>query len=517
MDAIGIASAKKPKTEPPVKRKKSPTPEHEVELGDEATDDDEGEPRSAKKQKTAASAKKAAKKPVKKVAPKKKLVQRKKKQATPSDDEDEQSSDAVSDEESEASFHDSESDAPKKKVAARKGGKRVVESEDEESELSDVDREVEAPKKVKTVAKKASPKKAAPKKRLVQKKKIVEDDEDEDALSSPLSDEEEEDDSEPEVSAPKRQRAGAKEKSVKVAKGKVTAKDAKKLSSTQVIDSADEDVGENVKFRSSGMSKKNIVSDDEDGDKDVKSISPSKTKPPSKRQKKTQDDDEESEMSDVLDPEPVKKVRESAATSKSIKSTTKSASKSKAAPKASDPKAEEIKTLTQQLGKCGVRKVWGAYLNKQFGDDHKAKVRHLKEQLREIGMEGRFSEQRAKEIKERRELEGDLEILKETASKWGADPFGTSGRPSRRTAASRRSLKEPELSEEEGVEKVDEEDSDDSDAESGSDGGSGEDGEGSGDDEECSDGDVKPKSVKRARKGGQDAGLAFLGSESESD
>ena len=302
------------------------------------------------------------------------------------------------------------------------------------------------------------------------------------------------------------------------------AKHKKKLGS-------DKTVGER-KSKSPAISKKKVISDDEDEDEDVK-IKPSSKSPAEKKEV----DEDESEMSDVLDPSPVKKGRGKATTtSKSPKmkqgaedeesemsdvkdpspvkkgrKSTKSAPKTtkKSAPaKASDPNAEEIKALTQQLGKCGVRKVWGAYLKKEFGDDHKAKVRHLKEMLRDVGMEGRFSEQRAREIKEKRELEGDLEVLKETAKKWGAsaDPFGTSGRPSRRTAASRRSLKEPELSEEER---------EDSDAASESGSGSGVDEEGSrvlGSDE-----DVKPKGVKRARKAKKDEGLAFLGSESESD
>ncbi|CRK43447.1 hypothetical protein BN1723_016185, partial [Verticillium longisporum] len=39
--------------------------------------------------------------------------------------------------------------------------------------------------------------------------------------------------------------------------------------------------------------------------------------------------------------------------------------------------------------------------------------------LRDAGMDGRFSEARAREIKERRELEADLEAVKEMDAAWG--------------------------------------------------------------------------------------------------
>jgi hypothetical protein len=47
--------------------------------------------------------------------------------------------------------------------------------------------------------------------------------------------------------------------------------------------------------------------------------------------------------------------------------------------------------------------------------------------LRDVGMDGRFSEQKAREIKERRELMADLEAVTEMNDMWGA----STGRPKR--------------------------------------------------------------------------------------
>jgi hypothetical protein len=83
-----------------------------------------------------------------------------------------------------------------------------------------------------------------------------------------------------------------------------------------------------------------------------------------------------------------------------------------------------IKQLQGQLVKCGVRKVW-AFELKKCGDDKKARIRHLKGMLTDVGMVGRFSEARAREIKERRELEADLGAIKEGEKNWG---LGRGGR-----------------------------------------------------------------------------------------
>ncbi|KKY28307.1 putative transcriptional regulator [Diplodia seriata] len=65
-----------------------------------------------------------------------------------------------------------------------------------------------------------------------------------------------------------------------------------------------------------------------------------------------------------------------------------------------------------------------------------AKVNHLKAMLADAGMEGRYSAEKARQIKERRELAADLEAVQEGAKRWGQsesdEDNGT--RPNRRLA-----------------------------------------------------------------------------------
>jgi hypothetical protein len=159
-------------------------------------------------------------------------------------------------------------------------------------------------------------------------------------------------------------------------------------------------------------------------------------------------DDSESEMSVVLDPEPKPKKQKTAKQPKSRQPQSGNLETPQApqGPPKPELTADEqlIKTLQSQLLKCGVRKIWQFELKKFDGD--KAKIRHLQGMLKDIGMTGRFSEQRAKEIKELRELQADLEAVKEGDKAWGLE----SGRRSR--GGPRKSLKEssPDDEDEEG-------------------------------------------------------------------
>ncbi|KAF2965723.1 hypothetical protein GQX73_g7847 [Xylaria multiplex] len=168
----------------------------------------------------------------------------------------------------------------------------------------------------------------------------------------------------------------------------------------------------------------------------------------------------------------------------------------KEAPKPKQPASKEltgdeleIKKLQGQLVKCGVRKIWGIEL-KKYGSDGKAKIRHLRGMLRDVGMDGRFSEAKAREIKERRELMGELEAVNEMNELWGLE--GRSGRASRSKAV-RKSLKE-ESDEDKDKDKQRPK---------------------VGDDDEDEDEDVKVNSNPRVSK--RMADLAFLGSDSESE
>ncbi|KAM5351822.1 hypothetical protein ACJ41O_004545 [Fusarium nematophilum] len=143
--------------------------------------------------------------------------------------------------------------------------------------------------------------------------------------------------------------------------------------------------------------------------------------------------DEEEEYSDVID-EPVKPKRKKKDKKEAVSKPTKAskAANTKSAT-SDDPNTEEIKKLQSHLIKCGVRKLWHNEL-KKYGDDSKAKIRHLKEMLADAGMEGRFSEAKAREIKERRELMAEAEAAKEMNALWGVEGRGRASRSKSKSA-----------------------------------------------------------------------------------
>lgn len=127
-------------------------------------------------------------------------------------------------------------------------------------------------------------------------------------------------------------------------------------------------------------------------------------------------DESESEMSVLIDEPPKPKKRQ--------KSTEPAPKKGKRKAKAAatddlDPDQAEIKRLQGWLVKCGIRKMWHRELAPY--DTPKAKIKHLKQMLEDAGMKGRYSLEKAKKIREERELQADLEAVKEGASRWGAE------------------------------------------------------------------------------------------------
>ncbi|KOS18273.1 hypothetical protein ESCO_002707 [Escovopsis weberi] len=149
--------------------------------------------------------------------------------------------------------------------------------------------------------------------------------------------------------------------------------------------------------------------------------------------------DEEDDYSDVIDdPAPAKGKKKSAPKDASAISSSKAkakAPKTAAAPRRAkpaaapdDPQEAEVKKLQSQLSKCGVRKLWHNEL-RQHGGDARAKIRHLKAMLADVGMDGRFSEAKAREIRELRELRADVEAAQEMNKLWGM----TSGRRASRS------------------------------------------------------------------------------------
>lgn len=150
----------------------------------------------------------------------------------------------------------------------------------------------------------------------------------------------------------------------------------------------------------------------------------------------------ESELSDVIDEPPKRKRQKSASTESKPKGKVAKAKKPAAAAAVKDlsPDEAEIKRLQGWLVKCGIRKLWHKELASY--DTSKAKIKHLKDMLKDAGMDGRYSVEKASAIKEQRELAADLEAVKEGAKKWGHGSNGeedeaedAGARPKRRAAA----------------------------------------------------------------------------------
>ena len=134
--------------------------------------------------------------------------------------------------------------------------------------------------------------------------------------------------------------------------------------------------------------------------------------------------DDDSDLSSVIDDAPPKKKkRQKKSTSPSVtKSNLPKSSKpkpDKATPAGKDlsPDEEEIKRLQSWLLKCGVRKLWHRELAPY--STSKEKIKHLKSTLEEVGMTGRFSAEKARGIKEARELKAELEAAREFNEQWG--------------------------------------------------------------------------------------------------
>ncbi|KAL4980624.1 hypothetical protein BDW66DRAFT_124422 [Aspergillus desertorum] len=128
--------------------------------------------------------------------------------------------------------------------------------------------------------------------------------------------------------------------------------------------------------------------------------------------------DSESEMSVVIDEEPQpKRQRQKSTGATQAKGKKKAPTKVKDA--GVDPNQAEIKRLQGWLIKCGIRKMWARELAPY--DTPKAKIKHLKDMLKDVGMEGRYSLEKARQIKEERELRKDLEMVQEGAKRWGKD------------------------------------------------------------------------------------------------
>lgn len=151
----------------------------------------------------------------------------------------------------------------------------------------------------------------------------------------------------------------------------------------------------------------------------------------------------ESDMSDVIDDGPKPKSRKRRSASGEPKSKVVKKAKDSQKPiknQEMDPDAEEIKRLQGWLIKCGIRKMW--YKELAPFDTSKSKIRHLKEMLADAGMTGRYSLDKATEIREARELQADLEAVQEGDKQWGKvdSEEDTATRPRKRLARGLQSL-----------------------------------------------------------------------------
>ena len=162
----------------------------------------------------------------------------------------------------------------------------------------------------------------------------------------------------------------------------------------------------------------------------------------------------DSEMSEVLDEDPKAKGRKRKSDSAKPARRTGNLKGKKDSEQSTDPNAEEIKRLQGWLIKCGIRKMWHRELAPY--DNSKAKIHHLKKLLADAGMTGRYSAEKAKQIKDERELQADLEAVQEGAKQWGKAETEredeTPGKPKRRLA---RGLQELDFLKDEDGEETD--------------------------------------------------------------
>lgn len=327
------------------------------------------------------------------------------------------------------------------------------------------------------------PKKRAPAKRGPKKRKALSDDEDEE--EDPHS---ESGDAESDVEEPPKKKA-----KVVAPKQKANPVEVSESDSDSILSEISEPVSDEPAGKEAA---EDAISAQQSEPTPSTSKSPESNKKAKVQAPPVPDSGDESEMSVVIDEPPKRKKRTSKGPKK--EPVAKAPRKAKAATKAAPPlDADEakIKELQRQLVRCGVRKIWPFEL-KKYGEDNKAKARHLKGMLEEIGMTGRFSEAKAKEVKERRELMADLDAVKEGEKSWG---LGGRGRLSRRNAGSRNQRDD------------DEEDDDAKGPNAEKEEASGDNNEGVSDD---SDEDARPKARGPPK---QRADLAFLGDDSDSD
>ncbi|KAL2255450.1 hypothetical protein VTK26DRAFT_3372 [Humicola hyalothermophila] len=364
----------------------------------------------------------------------------------------------------------------KPKAAPKDGGREKMKKRtkastpsDKESDISGIEESPDRPSKKRKTTKPAK-----------RRNKVVSDDEDGEAASPSVS----------ELSDALKDSAGRKAQSSKETSSKSAANDNDDESELSSV--VDEPPKRNAKSKSKAK--------------------PSPSPAPAPADEPT-NADSSSELSSVIDdgpPPPQRKRGKSkeAAVASGPTKTSKSKSKSATPTSSSALSAEEaqIKLLQSQLAKCGVRKVWAFEFKKQGDDTPQAKIRRLKQHLRDVGMTGRFSEARAREIREARELAAEMEEVMQGEKSWGVRGSGSGAGAGDRQGRRRRAAAAAAAS---GRARVVDEDGGDEEGSVGGDRGS----ESGSEDEEGG----RKAAVRKRAPAKRRADLAFLDDESESE
>ena len=123
-------------------------------------------------------------------------------------------------------------------------------------------------------------------------------------------------------------------------------------------------------------------------------------------------------MSVLIDEKPKRKSKSrNSGTRKSSNKKIANSKTTKGVEQPADPDTEEIKKLQGWLIKCGIRKMWHRELAPY--DTAKLKIHHLKEMLSDAGMVGRYSADKAAQIRNERELKAELVAVQEGDKHWG--------------------------------------------------------------------------------------------------
>ncbi|PWN26681.1 hypothetical protein BDZ90DRAFT_275016 [Jaminaea rosea] len=158
------------------------------------------------------------------------------------------------------------------------------------------------------------------------------------------------------------------------------------------------------------------------------------------------------------------KPKKKAKTPREPKAKKATKSSKKAETSSSDPQEEEMARLKKFVVACGVRKQWSKWFTSMEppAETPKAQIRALRELLAEVGMEGRLSMEKAKQIKEKREFEEEMKAI--GADMPVSDDGGGRGRRKRTSAGgSKKPYKDDDDDDDDGDDDEEGESGDDAD------------------------------------------------------